>query len=58
MELLHEGPFSEEPLSLKVMDDFMATHGLRRNGLHHEVYLSDFGDPDPRTMLRQPVRTA
>ncbi|OUC97419.1 GyrI-like domain-containing protein [Streptosporangium minutum] len=58
VELLHEGPYSEEHVSLKVMDDFMAAHGLVRNGLHHEVYLSDFDDPAPRTLLRQPVAPA
>jgi hypothetical protein len=58
VELLHEGPFSEEHLSLKVMEEFMAEHGLIVNGLHHEIYLSALDDPAPRTLLRQPVRPA
>ncbi|WP_436775281.1 GyrI-like domain-containing protein [Yinghuangia sp. YIM S09857] len=58
VELLHEGPFSEEKKSLDLMDAFMAEHGLLRNGLHHEIYLSDFTDPNPRTILRQPVARA
>jgi hypothetical protein len=58
VELLHEGPFSEEPRSLKVMHDYMAEQGLVPNGPHHEVYLSPPDDPAPRTLLRQPVRPA
>ncbi|MFI9592845.1 hypothetical protein [Nonomuraea sp. NPDC052265] len=55
VELLHEGPYSEEKRSLEVMEAYMAEHGLVPNGLHHEIYLTDFTDPDPRTLLRQPV---
>jgi hypothetical protein len=58
VELLHEGPFSAEHLSLQVMEDFMAERGLVANGLHHEIYLTAFDDPAPRTLLRQPVRAA
>ncbi|WP_063765408.1 GyrI-like domain-containing protein [Nonomuraea candida] len=58
VELLHEGPYSEEKASLDVMEAFMAEHDLVPNGLHHEIYLTDFTDPSPRTMLRQPVRPA
>ncbi|WP_433248246.1 GyrI-like domain-containing protein [Streptosporangium sp. CA-135522] len=58
VELIHEGPYSEEHVSLKVMDDFMTEHGLVHNGLHHEVYLSAFDDPAPRTLLRQPVASS
>ncbi|WP_214325026.1 GyrI-like domain-containing protein [Nonomuraea sediminis] len=58
VELLHEGPYSEEPASLKVMADFMTENGLRPSGLHHEVYLTAPDDPDPRTLLRQPVQAA
>ncbi|MCK2220985.1 hypothetical protein MF672_045350 [Actinomadura sp. ATCC 31491] len=58
VELLHEGPFSEEHLSLKVMEEFMAERGLVPNGPHHEIYLTPLDDPAPRTVLRQPVRPA
>jgi hypothetical protein len=56
VELVHEGPFSEEHVSLKVMEEFMAERGLVVNGLHHEVYLTPLDDPAPRAVLRQPVR--
>jgi hypothetical protein len=58
VELLHEGPFSEEPASLKLMSDYMTEQGLATNGLHHEIYLTPFDAPTPRTLLRQPIRTA
>ncbi|MFI7640395.1 hypothetical protein [Nonomuraea sp. NPDC049400] len=58
VELLHVGPFSEEYRSLAVMEEFMAERGLVVNGPHHEVYLTPFDDPEPRTVLRQPVRAA
>lgn len=55
IELLHEGPYSEERATLEVMDAFMEENGLVPNGVHHEVYLTAFDDPEPKTMLRQPV---
>lgn len=58
VEVLHDGPFSEEHVSLKVMEEFMAARGLVANGPHHEVYLTALDDPAPRTVLRQPVRAA
>ncbi|KAB8189042.1 hypothetical protein FH608_042025 [Nonomuraea phyllanthi] len=56
VELLHVGPYSEEHRSLAVMDAFMAERGLVANGPHHEVYVTAFDHPEPRTVLRQPVR--
>ncbi|MGW0659826.1 GyrI-like domain-containing protein [Streptodolium elevatio] len=58
VQMVHEGPYSEEKASLDVMDTFMTERGLVRNGLHHEIYLTDFTDPNPRTILRQPVARA
>lgn len=61
VELLHEGPYSDEHITLAAMAEYMAAHGLVANGLHHEVYLSDLQESDPakmRTVLRQPVRSA
>lgn len=59
VQMLHVGPFSTEPESLKVMSDFMDTHQFTKNGLHHEIYLSDFRKTAPeklRTILREPVK--
>jgi hypothetical protein len=58
VQAMHAGPFSEEAVTLAVMDAFMAERGLVRNGLHHEVYVTGFDDPRPRVLLRQPVAAA
>ncbi len=59
VQMLHVGPFSTEPESLKVMSAFMDIHQFAKNGLHHEIYLSDFRKTAPekrRTILREPVK--
>lgn len=58
-QILHIGPFSKEPESLIKLAEFMETKKLERNGLHHEIYLSDFRKTAPeklRTILREPVK--
>lgn len=59
VQMLHVGPFSTEPKSLQIMDQFIREHALAQNGLHHEIYLSDFRKTEPhklRTILREPVK--
>jgi hypothetical protein len=59
VQMLHVGPFSEEPRTLLVMRAFMDGHKFRQGGLHHEIYLSDFRKTAPaklKTILREPVR--
>ena len=59
VQMLHTGPFSNEPETLKHMQDFMLANRLIRNGLHHEIYLSDFNRTSPdklNTILRERVR--
>lgn len=59
IQMLHVGPFSTEPKSLALMAQFMAEKGLTHNGLHHEIYLSDFRktpDTKLKTILREPVK--
>lgn len=61
VQMLHVGPFSTEPESLEIIGEFMAEHRLGRNGLHHEIYLSDFRKTAPeklKTILREPVTTS
>ncbi|MHA4742315.1 GyrI-like domain-containing protein [Dyadobacter sp. MSC1_007] len=58
VQMLHIGPFDTEPVSLGVIYDFILGHGFGRNGLHHEIYLSDFRKTPPeklKTILREPV---
>lgn len=59
VQILHLGPYSAEQETLEVLDSFIEAKGLRRNGLHHEIYLTDPRRSAPqnlRTILRQPVR--
>jgi hypothetical protein len=58
-QMLHIGPFDKEPESLKQIMQFSEAHQLERNGLHHEIYLSDFRKTAPeklKTILREPVK--
>lgn len=59
VQMLHVGPFSTEIQSLQQIGIFMEKNKLTRNGLHHEIYLSDFRKTDPhklKTILREPVK--
>lgn len=59
VQMLHVGPFSTEPESLKEIFIFCKDNDLKRNGLHHEIYLSDFRRTDEsklKTILREPVK--
>lgn len=59
VQILHEGPFDQEPASLSRIKLFMDENGLLHNGQHHEIYLSDFRKTKPeklKTILREPVR--
>lgn len=59
IQILHVGPFSTEPETLRIIKNFSDENNLKRNGLHHEIYLSDFRKTAPkklRTILREPVK--
>lgn len=59
ISILHLGSYKTEPQSIKLMDDFIKLHGLKKNGLHHEIYLSDPNKTELnklKTILRQPVK--
>src|SRR5690606_38557812 len=56
VQVLHVGPFAREVETLALVDAFSRAHDLARNGLHHEIYLSDFRKTPPeklRTILRE-----
>lgn len=58
VQMLHVGPFDKEAETLQVMKGFMDEKGVKQNGLHHEIYLSDFRKVEAgklRTILREPV---
>jgi hypothetical protein len=59
VQMLHIGPFSTEPESLKQIGLFISESKLKKNGLHHEIYLSDFRKTESaklKTILREPVK--
>jgi hypothetical protein len=59
VQILHVGPYYEEPRTLAKIDRLTSAEQLKRNGLHHEIHSSDANEIDPakmRTILRQPVR--
>jgi len=59
VQILHVGPFSSEPESIQKMIVFMQDNHLERNGIHHEIYLSDFRKTEPgklKTILREPFK--
>lgn len=61
VQIMHIGPFSTEPETLKKINDFMKDKNLVKNGLHHEIYLSDFRKTPPeklKTILREPIKFA
>lgn len=62
VQTLHIGPFDDEaPVLARMHHEFIPDQGLRMNGRHHEIYLSDFRRTAPqnlRTILRQPVADA
>ena len=63
VQMLHVGPYDDEPASVERMDAFVREQGcendLSGTRLHHEIYLSDPRKTAPekrRTVLRHPIR--
>ncbi len=59
VQMLHVGPYEDEPETVAVMRAFAEEQGLAFAGRHHEIYLSDPRRVEParlRTILRMPVR--
>lgn len=63
VQILHQGPFDEEPATVAVMDTWLGENGycsdFSENRLHHEIYLSDARKVAPekwKTVIRHPIR--
>jgi hypothetical protein len=60
VQMMHHGPFADEPASFALMDAYCSEHGLERLGkTHREIYLSDFTKTAPqnlKTILRIAVK--
>lgn len=60
-QILHRGPYAEEPPTIERLHAEIAARGLRLVGKHHEIYLTDVSRTAPeklRTILRQPIAPA
>lgn len=63
VQIMHIGPFDEEPASVALMDAFLKENGFENDlsdtRLHHEIYLSDarkVAPKDWKTVIRHPIR--
>lgn len=58
MQIMHVGPYSEEPTTIAKMEAFAKENGYVAHGKHHEIYLGDPRRAKPenlKTVLRQPI---
>ena len=63
VQILHLGPFDDEPVTVAVMDGYLEEMGYENDfsggRLHHEIYLSDARKVAPekwKTVIRHPIR--
>ena len=63
VQMMHLGPFDNEPASVALMDQYIAEQGYENDfsptRLHHEIYLSDARRVPPekwKTVIRHPIR--
>lgn len=63
VQMMHIGPFDDEPESVAIMDAFLEEQGyendINEERLHHEIYMSDARKVAPekwKTVIRHPIR--
>lgn len=63
VQIMHTGPFDDEPETVAVMDTYLAANGYENDftdmRLHHEIYLSDARKVAPekwKTVIRHPIK--
>jgi hypothetical protein len=59
IQVMHLGPYSEEPASIAKLVAFATENGYKTHGKHHEIYLGDPRRTAPaklRTVLRHPIK--
>ena len=63
VQIMHIGPYDNEPESVALMDKFLAENGYENDmpdsRLHHEIYLSDARKVAPenwKTVIRHPIK--
>jgi hypothetical protein len=58
VQMLHIGPYADEPATMEKIEEFSAQRGLTASGKHHEIYISDPRRVKPekmKTILRHAV---
>ncbi len=61
VQIMHIGPYAEEPATIAKMDAFAEANGYCMHGKHHEIYMGDPRRPDQaklKTILRHPIQNA
>jgi hypothetical protein len=59
MQIMHLGPYAEEPATIARMEAFARENGYALRGKHHEIYMGDPRRAAPeklKTVLRHPLR--
>lgn len=63
VQIMHIGPFDNEPESVAIMDAFLEENGyendINEKRLHHEIYMSDARKVAPekwKTVIRHPIK--
>lgn len=57
-QIMHVGPYAEEPPTIAQLHEFVDASGYRLRGRHHEIYMGDPRRTAPenlKTILRHPV---
>lgn len=65
VQIMHTGPFDEEPATVALMDAFLKQNGYWNDfseaRLHHEIYITDARRVPPekwKTVIRHPIKKA
>lgn len=65
VQIMHTGPFDEEPATVALMDAFLEQNGYWNDfseaRLHHEIYITDARRVPPekrKTVIRHPIKKA
>lgn len=65
VQIMHTGPFDNEPATVALMDAYIKQNGyvndFNKGRLHHEIYLSDARKVPAekwKTVIRHPIRQA
>ncbi len=63
VQIMHFGPFDDEPAAVAVMDKYLTENGyvndMTSERLHHEIYMSDARKVAPekwKTVIRHPIK--